>query len=134
MGTKAIIRFEDEDTRAWVYQQYDGYPSGVQSCITKALAYAWTLPRFEADEFAAAYLAANKKEGGGNFRICTKPSVTWAEFVYVVEQTPEGLFVRIGHCAGEDELGRPDYQTTWEGYVRDMHEAYANDDEEEDAA
>jgi hypothetical protein len=42
-----------------VYKHSDGYPDGAVCWITKALEHAWPLPRFEADEFAAAFVAAN---------------------------------------------------------------------------
>ena len=42
-----------------VYEHSDGYPDGAVCWITKALEYAWPLPRFEVDEFAAAFVAAN---------------------------------------------------------------------------
>ena len=35
-------------------------PDGAVCWITKALEHAWPLPRFEADEFAAAFVAATK--------------------------------------------------------------------------
>ena len=43
-----------------VYEHSDGYPDGAVCWITKTLEHAWPLPRFEADEFAAAFVAANK--------------------------------------------------------------------------
>jgi hypothetical protein len=42
------------------YKHSDGYPDGAVCWITKALEHAWPLPRFAADEFAAAFVAANK--------------------------------------------------------------------------
>jgi hypothetical protein len=43
-----------------IYKHSDGYPEGAVCWITRALEFAWPLPRFEADEFAAAFVAANK--------------------------------------------------------------------------
>jgi len=82
MSTRAIYTFCDPRTEAHVYKHHvykhhDGYPynGGVHNgtayeggglvWINNAKAFAWDLPRFEADEFAASFVAANKSGGGG---------------------------------------------------------------------
>ncbi len=77
MSTKAIYTFSDEDTAPiHVFKHHDGYPyatdgvsgsweSGGLFWIKDAKELAWELPRFEADEFAAAFVAANKTGEGG---------------------------------------------------------------------
>jgi hypothetical protein len=71
MSTRACYRFIPENgPNDWpgvitVYKHHDGYPSGAAEAIENALAVAWPLPRYEADEFAAAFVAANKQPGGG---------------------------------------------------------------------
>ena len=66
MSTRACYRFIPENgPNDWpgvvtVYKHHDGYPSGAAKAIENALDYAWKLPRFEADEFAAAFVAGNK--------------------------------------------------------------------------
>lgn len=65
MSTRALYSFsEDEHTPAEgiinIYKHHDGYPSGAAETLTEALKYAWPEPRFEADEFAAAFCAAGK--------------------------------------------------------------------------
>jgi hypothetical protein len=67
MSTRACYRFIPENgPNDWpgvvtVYKHHDGYPFGAAKAIEAALDYAWQLPRFEADEFAAAFVAANKR-------------------------------------------------------------------------
>ena len=68
MGTRAVITFKDDDGSHSVYQHWDGYPEDIKKNIEKAKSLAWPLPRFEADEFAAAYVAVNKN-GEGNIRL-----------------------------------------------------------------
>ena len=100
MSTRALYTIIDADTKArpaeqsryglrpaikaskgdaWnVYIHMDGNPTGAAAYVTEALRYAWNLPRFEADEFAAAlccagkaYILESKKkygQGGGNAR------------------------------------------------------------------
>lgn len=69
MGTRAVITFIDEDNTFHVYQHWDGDPTSILHSIECAKAFAWALPRFEADEFAAAFIAANKQKGGGDIRL-----------------------------------------------------------------
>lgn len=66
MSTRALYTFRDEDGTAYnVYKHHDGYPTGAARVIRDAINYyAWPLPRFEADEFAAAFCAAGKSAFG----------------------------------------------------------------------
>lgn len=64
MSTRAVYTFVDEHARHHVYKHCDGYPAGAVQFIEASLALAWPLPRFEADEFASAFIAANKKCAG----------------------------------------------------------------------
>lgn len=90
MSTRAMYTFQDERTTVHVYKHFDGYPSGAHEFITNAMPYAWDLPRFEADDFAAAFVAANKTQGGGNVRLCgTAIQEPWqfssdSEYWYVI--------------------------------------------------
>lgn len=69
MSTRAMYTIVgDDDERFNVYIHCDGYPSGALDHIKAALPLAWGLPRFEADEFAAAFVAGNKT-GGGHVRL-----------------------------------------------------------------
>lgn len=71
MSTRAQIIFRekrDSTQGLSIYQHWDGYPTGTIPNIIKALDKAWKLPRYEADEFATAFIAANKQEAGG-FRL-----------------------------------------------------------------
>ena len=73
MSTRALYTFTDDDGDFHVYKHHDGYPyckfpqgeGGGLVWINNAKELAWDLPRFEAHEFAAAFVAANKKDRGG---------------------------------------------------------------------
>ena len=67
MSTRGIYHFRDdkESETYHVYKHHDNYPSGAYGFIKAALTRAWPLPRFEADEFACAFIAANKESAGG---------------------------------------------------------------------
>lgn len=60
-----MYSFIDAHDTFHVYKHHDGYPTGAAEAIQNAVAYAWQLPRFEADEFSAAFVAGNKSTGGG---------------------------------------------------------------------
>lgn len=65
MSTRACYVFRDTNSTHVVYKHHDGYPSGAVQWIAAARANAWPFPRFEADEFAASFVAANKAGPGG---------------------------------------------------------------------
>ena len=64
MSTRTVVTFKDADSTFHIYQNWDGYPSGVAENLRSAIAYAWPLPRFEACEFGAAFVRGAKSEGG----------------------------------------------------------------------
>ena len=116
MGTRAVYFFEerpengygrDEDCYYGVYKHYDGYPQGAAAHIENAKAYAWPLPRWEADEFAAAFVAANKNPKGGEVRLLSNFEHTsipmmmddyhYCDFYYIIswDDYDKEMFVTI---------------------------------------
>lgn len=71
MSTRAVYTFKDEDSEFHVYKHHDGYPQGAARWIENAVVYAWPLPRFEACEFGAAFIAGNKETRGGGVYLTT---------------------------------------------------------------
>lgn len=97
MGTRALFSFYDRSNHNGpvnVFMHYDGYPEGAVEALMNAKALAWDFPRFEPDEFAAAFIAANK-DRSGNFRIMPsgKPSDIAIRFCSDIEFRYE-----IGPC------------------------------------
>ena len=74
MSTRAMYEFKDAGGKRIVYVHHDGYPTGAADKFERTLKsnLAWALPRFEADEFAAAFVAANKT-GVGSVRLLAGP-------------------------------------------------------------
>ena len=66
MSTRAVYSFQDYESTYHVYKHWDGYPDAALKFIAAAQGLAWELPRYEAGDFAAAFVAANKKPGGGD--------------------------------------------------------------------
>ena len=134
MSTNALIYITDGEKTYAIYKHWDGHPQGVQPMIERALGLAWKLPRFEADEFAASFIAANKT-GSGDVRLVNpdESSATWFDFVYVIRhmEGSDKLNVTVGHCTGMDELDNITMEMRWVGYHTRVAEAYTS---EEDAA
>ena len=88
MSTRAVYGFRDQHGIHHVYVHHDGYPSGAAekfSAVLKAKV-AWPLPRFEANEFAASFVAANKV-GSGSVRLTNGPEQHGdIEYYYIVYQ------------------------------------------------
>lgn len=84
MSTSARIKFEDETTTVVVHQHSDGYLSVIQAYCEKAKKFAWSFPRFDPADFAAAYIAANKPHGGGHLYVESEGENWDSDRVYVV--------------------------------------------------
>jgi len=64
MSTRACYTFKDATETFHVYKHHDGYPSGAEKWISFAIPFAWPMPRFEASDFGAAFVRANKDRPG----------------------------------------------------------------------
>lgn len=99
MSTRACYVFKDRGSNTpgyGVYYHSDGYPTGAADKITRTIEskLAWQFPRWEADEFAAAFIAANKDSGGGarlleSANLCDMPGDI--EFLYVFKNNGDAM-------------------------------------------
>jgi len=102
MSTRGLYTFIDNDGQYHVYVHSDNYPDGEHGGVNKinrTLAKAWPLPRFEADEFATAFIAT-VKDGPGGVRLTL--GETWQkaapadiEYHYVVSMKGSALYVEV---------------------------------------
>ena len=96
MGTRAVYVFKDSvdsTDRFCVYKHWEGYPSDSAASLVSALYKTWDLPRYEPDEFAAAFIAANK-HGSGNIRLTNGPeNHDDLEFIYEISQAKNGQLI-----------------------------------------
>ena len=108
MGTRAVYTFNDGDDKFHVYKHWDGYPEGAALFFMKAIPYAWGGTRFEAMDFAAAFVAGNKKEGGGDVYFTKGPNVHGdLEYVYELYQNDlGGLMIKAYHANWDDVKSR----------------------------
>ena len=106
MSTRAVYTFTGSQGDFHVYKHHDGYPytggerfeGGGLVWIENAKRLAWDLPRFEADDFAASFVAANK-DGGGGCRLINKAH-PWefssdSEYWYKIDNTDAALDVWV---------------------------------------
>ena len=64
--------------------------------IKDAKEFAWDLPRFEAADFAAAFIAANKQRGGGNVYMTTSVEAHGdLEYYYTISKEDNELKVEV---------------------------------------
>ena len=134
MGTRAIYQFRDGDDECFVYKHYDNYPQGAVHFIEEAKGFAWKLPRFEADEFASAFVAANKSKNGGGVRLISHhfknegeilDANSWCEYHYIIhfDKSLKTLWVEIQEAIYQKD-GSIKWETIWEGTHADMMEKY----------
>lgn len=108
MSTRALFTFSDSDknwgilTEFHVYKHFDGYPSGAYEAIEKSLEYAWDLARFEAADFSAAFIAANKKLGGGGIYLSSNSHGNLG-YCYEISNHLDGSGIYIKCFKVEDE-------------------------------
>jgi len=131
MSTRATYTFIEpggvDQEYYHVYKHHDGYPKGAAKWIKAALDYAWPLPRYEADEMAAAFVAANK-DGSGGIRLVADGSADgWKrkaadqEFHYEIKPFNDDLYVSVYSTFIDTfDNGKDEVTLIWEGPLRVM--------------
>ena len=106
MSTRAIYTFKDAHESHHVYIHHDGYPTYAHNYFANAIksGLAWGLPRYEADEFAAAFVAANKTGSGGVRLAKTRRAACDVEYGYLLTQAGDGaLWLTVSSVEGWDK-------------------------------
>ena len=107
MGTRTVLTFKDRRESFSVYKHYDGYPEHTLPAIKDAKEFAWELPRFEAADFAAAFIAANKQKGGGNVYFTdSHENHSDLDYRYEITENDKKLFVKVYKVEEYDEEAR----------------------------
>lgn len=121
MSTRATYEFRDEWGEHTVYRHHDGYPAGGVQWIANAVPLAWPLPRFEADEFAASFIAGNKDREGGVRLTKGRDAHGDTQFHYVVSMKDRKLHIEIY----ERGIGRDDWKLLEEGGLHELLKKHA---------
>lgn len=132
MSTRGLYNFGGDIN---VYVHHDNYPSGAKDRVTNALHLAWDLPRYEPDEFAAAFVAGNKQSSGGVRLMPTgkpaqiaKKHCADVEFIYVIRAVDTVLYVTVFSTLGM-WTGR-DPTKIYDGPISGLHELQEQLDKE----
>lgn len=101
MGTRAVYTFGTGEEEYHVYKHWDNYPEGAAIFLENAKGNAWQAPRFEPDDFAAAFVAANKT-GPGDVRLMPSGDIgdvapADIEYHYRVWPAPNGQLIIKAH-------------------------------------
>lgn len=120
MSTRAVYTFKDSDNTFHVYKHCDGYPEGAAIFIKKAVALAWPLPRFEASEFSAAFVAANKERGGDIYLTGGYDDHGDLDYRYEITFKDNQIHVQaFTHTIGAGKLNRSIFQGTLEKFEKE---------------
>lgn len=115
MSTRAKYTFLDSNSKHSVHISWFE-PRKADKYIKNALKKAWELPRFEADEFAAAFVAANKRNDGpvqgGGVRLIDPAFEIENDFQYEVSCKDGQIWVKAFYLDGP--------QAFFEGYLNDF--------------
>lgn len=128
MGTRSIWTFKDTFGTApvHVFVHYDGYPLGAADYLRQTLesGKTWNLPRYEADEFAAGFIASIKT-GGGNVR-CASRRTSYAdvEFGYTVTNRMDTKDLQVVVTSTDFWGDKPKETRLWSGSIHEF-EAWA---------
>jgi hypothetical protein len=120
MSTRACYTFKDKDGAFSVYYHYDGYPANALQMINKAKESAWQFPRFEADEYAAAFCYVAKDGRAGGARLTEGPHRHGdLSYRYDVYFKNNDLMVKIWHVDFNNEklIEHSNINELWSKYV-----------------
>jgi len=108
MSTRATITVADQHDSFDLYQHHDGYPDGPHGLVRHigmARRLAWSLPRFEAADFAAAIVAVLKDRGGSTYLTKDAEAHGDRSYHYRIEPVRENTATRI-----QLTISRPSYE------------------------
>lgn len=102
MATRATITVSDSYDTFHIYHHLDSNPAYMVSKIREAQEIAWSLPRFEADDFGAAIICATKTSAGGVYLADSAESHWDVDYHYHITQAEDkAIRLRIFSQANE---------------------------------
>ena len=128
MGTRGVYTFKEKGQTHHVYSHWSNAPKGAAEKFQKALnsQLCWPLPRFEADEFTAGFIAANKDKPG-NFRLLKgRASAVDVEYGYTIWPDPKTHQLMLQVSATDFWGPKPVERSLWKGLLTNFTEEVAN--------
>ena len=95
MSTRAVVTIKDERDEFHIYTHCDGYPEYQVKRLVDAVPFAWELPRFEAMDFAAAFVRGSKEKGGNIYLTKHWDNHGDLEFRYEVSEDKGILHIKV---------------------------------------
>jgi hypothetical protein len=120
MSTRAVVTIKDSRNTFHIYTHSDGYPEYQVKRINDAMQFAWALPRFEAMDFSAAFVAGSKEQGGGGIYLTDSyENHGDLEYRYEITAAPSGkaLFITVYAITEHEE-------PIWAGTLSQMIHKY----------
>lgn len=117
MGTRSLTIVKDEGAQiACIYNQFDGYPTGIGHDIKKAFAgkklvngYSDPVNQINGMGDLAARLVVvfkqGKNEAGGTYLQASSDEPGWAEYIYTLEAKDEQIHLTV--ASGHDHWSGP---------------------------
>jgi galactose-1-phosphate uridylyltransferase len=117
MSTRCNVIVRDKHNAIQLYRHWDGYPEAIIPDLKVALIFAWTLPRMEASDYAAAIVKSWKGEKGGHIYIdgdACIPETLHGDIDYY-------YIIQPNKSVGKWEVlcYSPDHKQLWKGFVGD---------------
>lgn len=119
MGTRGVYTFKEKGVTFHVYSHWDNYPRGAALKFQATLNSdkVWELPRYEADEFAAGFIAANKNSSG-NFRLQKgRASSMDVEYGYTIWPDPKTFQLMLEVTSTDFWGPKPMERSLWKGLL-----------------
>jgi len=127
MGTRGVYTFKEKGATFHVYSHWDNYPTGGAQKLhaTVNSDKVWKLPRYEADEFAAAFIAVNKTDGGNIRLLKGRASAVDVEYGYTIWPDPKTHQLMLQVSATDFWGPKPVERSLWKGLLTNFTEEVA---------
>ena len=119
MVTRGVYTFKEKGQAWHVYVHWDSYPTDAackfQATLTSGK--VWPRPRYEADEFAAGFIAANKDKSGNIRLLKGRTSACDVEYGYTIWPDPKTHQLMLQVSATDFWGPKPVERSLWKGLL-----------------
>ena len=119
MSTRAVVTIQDSCDTFHIYTHCDGYPEYQVKRIADAIPFAWPFPRFEAMDFAAAFVRGSKEHGGNIYLTADWNRHSDLEYRYEISANRPALQITVFTVSGDTS------EKVWSGTLPEMQQKYS---------